>query len=287
MAAIFRREILSYFVTPSGYVFLGLFLLLSGILFSFGTILSGNSSFSGFLESIQFIFLFSTPVLTMRLMSEETRQKTDQLLFTSPIGFYELVLGKYFAALALFCLAFLAILSYSVVVLLYGDFRILETLSAALGFLLLGASFIAIGTFISSTTENQATSAVATFVVLLLFWIMEPLKSGLPQDVNAGIVFSASLALLLCYALFAATRSRIVTLLAVAVFAAAIALPAVLWPRIFSGLVASAFDWISLLKRQESFSGGLIRLDNIVYYLSFIFAFLFLSVRFVEKRRWS
>jgi ABC-2 type transport system permease protein len=287
MLAIFKKELRCYFVTPSGYIFLGLFLLLAGILFAFGTLLSGSSSFPAFLGSIRFVFLFATPVLTMRLMAEETRQRTDQLLYTSPIGLHEVVLGKFFAALALFAAALAVCLCYSIVIILYGDFQGWETASAALGFLLLGACFIAVGTFISTTTENQAVAAVGTFAVLLIFWIIEPIKSGLPQDLALGIIFAAALALLASYSLYAATKSLPAAAIAAAVLAAAIALGALLRPSFFYGLVTSTLDWFSLLKRQESFTMGLIKLDNVIYYLSFIFAFLFLSVRFVEKRRWA
>jgi ABC-2 type transport system permease protein len=286
MGAIFKRELRSYFLTPLGYVFLGLFLLIAGIFFAFGIVLSGSSRFSGFLGSIQFAFLFATPVLTMRLMSEETRQKTDQLLYTSPIALHEVVLGKFFAALTLFAIALVVCLSWSIVIILYGDFRAMETVAAALGFLLLGGAFIAVGTFISSTTENQATAAVGTFIVLLVFWIIEPMKSGLPQDVNAGIIFAAAIALLASYALWASTKSLLLLALALVGFALAIVLSAILASSVFYGLVARALDWFSLLKRQESFTVGLLKLDSVVYYLSFIFAFLFLSVRMVEKRRW-
>ncbi len=287
MLAIYKRELRSYFVTPTGYVFLGLFLLLSGIYFAFGTILSGSSRFANFLGSIQFIFLLATPVLTMRLMAEEMRQKTDQLLLTSPIGLHEIVLGKFLAALTLFAAAFLVCLSYSIVIILYGDFQAPETLSAALGFLLLGGCFIAVGTFISSTTENQAIAAVGTFAVLLIFWIMEPIKSSLPQDINAGIIFAAAIALLLVYALHASTKSLLYSAIAAMAFAAAITICAIFRSSFFYGLIASALEWFSLLKRQESFTMGLIKLDNVFYYLSFIFLFLFLSVRFIEKRRWA
>jgi ABC-2 type transport system permease protein len=286
MGAIYKRELRSYFVSPSGYVFLGLFLLIAGIFFAFGTILAGSSRFASFLGSIQFIFLFATPVLTMRLLSEESRQKTDQLLYTSPIGLHEIVIGKFLAALTLFAIALGICLCYSVVVALYGDLDVAEAAASALGFLLLGGCFIAVGLFVSSTTENQSVAAIGTFIVLLLFWIIEPIKSGLPQDRTAGIVFAAALALLLCYALYASTKSLLIAAASAILLAAAIAFAAILKSSAFYGLIAAVLDWFSLLKRQESFTMGLLKLDNVVYYLSFIFAFLFLSVRFVEKRRW-
>jgi ABC-2 type transport system permease protein len=286
MGAVFRREFKAYFTTPAGYVFLGLFLLISGIYFSFGSIVSRSSDFANYLNSIQFIFLVIVPILTMRLISEETKQKTDQLLFTSPVRIGDIVIGKFLAAYVLFLIAFAVVLLYSIVIVVYGDLQLGESVVAAVGFILIGGCFIAVGLLISSMTESQTVSAVSTFVVLLLFWILEPLKSGFPQDTTSGIVFASVLAAAITYAVYGATKSRLVLIIVAVAFAAAIALTAVFSIQAFNGLIATSLGWFSLLKRQESFNLGLIKLDDTVYYLSFIIAFLFLSVRFIEKRRW-
>jgi ABC-2 type transport system permease protein len=286
MGAIFKRELRSYFTSPSGYIFVGLFLLISGIYFSFGVILSRSSDFASFLDSVRFIFLVIVPILTMRLMSEETRQKTDQLLYTSPVSISDIVLGKFLAAFVLFLAAFAVILCYSIVIIVFGDFKVWESIGASLGFILIGGCFIAVGVFISTMTESQTVSAVATFAVLLLFWILEPLKSGLPQDQTSGIVFACILAALAVYALYTTTKSRLVAGISGAVLLVAIALTAIFAPTGYTGFIAGVIGWFSLLKRQQSFTLGLLKLDDTVYYVSFIFVFLFLSVRFIEKRRW-
>jgi ABC-2 type transport system permease protein len=164
--------------------------------------------------------------------------------------------------------------------------RILETLSATLGFLLLGACFISVGILISASTGSQSVAAVGTFAVLLVFWLLEPIKSALPQDAAAGIIFASVLACLLAYALYSTTKSMVLAATALAVLGSVLALCAILRSSLFQGLVVLVLGWFSLLRRQESFTLGLLKLDNIVYYLSFIFAFLFLSLRLLEKRRW-
>ena len=95
MLAVFRRELAAYFVSPIGFTFIGFFILLAGVFFAISNLLSGNPNYTGVLGSITFIFLFVVPILTMRLISEETRQKTDQLLITSPLGITGIVVGKY------------------------------------------------------------------------------------------------------------------------------------------------------------------------------------------------
>ena len=121
MFAIFKREIKAYFLTPIGYLYMGLFLLLTGIFFTFNNILSQNSQYVGFLGSMLFIYLFAVPLLTMRLFSEEKRQKTDQLLLTSPVSITGIVCGKYLAALAVYCGTLLVTVAYTVVIAVYGD----------------------------------------------------------------------------------------------------------------------------------------------------------------------
>ena len=95
MIAILKRELKSYFLTPIGYLYMGFFLLVAGVFFAFGNLFTRSSYFTSFLGGILFVYLFAIPLLTMRLFSEERRQKTDQLLLTSPISVVEIVLGKY------------------------------------------------------------------------------------------------------------------------------------------------------------------------------------------------
>ncbi|MGA2379106.1 MAG: ABC-2 transporter permease, partial [Spirochaetia bacterium] len=107
MLAVFRRELRAYFVSPIGFVFVGFFILIAGVFFAISNLLSGNPTFTGVLSSLTFIFLFLVPILTMRLISEETRQKTDQLLITSPLSITGIVLGKYLAAVGVFVITLL------------------------------------------------------------------------------------------------------------------------------------------------------------------------------------
>ena len=188
MLAIFKRELKAYFLTPIGYLYMGFFLLLTGIFFTFNNLFAQSSQFTGFLGSVLMIYLFAIPLLTMRLFAEEKRQKTDQLLLTSPVSITGIVCGKFLAAMAVFCgtLAFTAL--YAIVIAVYGDLEKWETLGSYIGFIFLGASYISVGIFISTVTENQLSAALVTFFALMLVWLIDPISQMVPSDTRSGII---------------------------------------------------------------------------------------------------
>ena len=212
MFAIFKRELSAYFLTPIGYLFMGLFLLLTGIFFTFNNLLSGRSQFAGFLGGILFIYLFAIPLLTMRLFSEEKRQKTDQLLLTSPVSISGIVCGKFLAAMAVYCGTLLLTAAYAVVIAVYGDLETWETVGSYIGFIFLGASYISIGLFISAGTENQLSAAVLSFFVLFFIWLLEPISRVAPSDTRSGIISALILLAALLAALTMSTMAKVSTL---------------------------------------------------------------------------
>ncbi|HUX22285.1 MAG TPA: ABC transporter permease subunit, partial [Spirochaetia bacterium] len=190
MIAILKRELKAYFLTPIGYIFMSLFLLVGGVLFAFGNLVSHSSQYSGFLGSILFMFLLATPILTMRLFTDEMRMKTDQLLLTSPVRITEVVIGKYLAALVVFTITLVITIFYAILISVYGDLDVWQTVGGYIGFFLIGCAFISIGLFVSATTENQVVAAIITFGALLLAYIMDAIQSGVPTDGTSGIIFA-------------------------------------------------------------------------------------------------
>ena len=193
MYAVFKREMKMYFTSPVGYIFMGFFLLLSGLFFAMFNLLQASPDYNGVLASITFIFLFAVPILTMRLMSEESRQKTDQLLLTSPLSLVGIVLGKYFAAVAVFGITLLVTCIYPIILSFFGTIPVWEIVGGYIGFLLLGAAFISIGLYVSSLTDNQVVSAIITFSALLFIWLLEWIQQGLPTGKVPGIIFACVL----------------------------------------------------------------------------------------------
>lgn len=236
MSAIYKREIRAYFSSPLGYTILTALAFFSGLFFVYAYT-AGYGDVSYIFSNMFTIIMFAVPILTMRLMSEERKQKTDQALLTAPVSLWGIVLGKFFAALTIYAAAFAPTLifqiifsfnisSYSVNWLLY--------FSVLLGVLLYGAALIAVGLFISSLTESQVVAAVLGIVASLLIGLMD---SFVAMIGNAAF--------------------------------------------------SSFMENLSFSARYETFANGIIDFSNIIFFVSVAGAFLFLTVRTLEKRRWA
>ena len=175
MFAVYKREFQSYFYSPIGYVFVGFFLLVGGFLFNIYNINAMDPRLTSLFSNLSFIFLLLVPILTMRMFTEERKQKTDQMLLTSPCPLYKIILGKYFAAVTVYIIALVITGVYPIILLIYGNPSVGEILCDYIGLFLLGCSFISIGTLVSALTENQVTAAVATFAVLLILYVWDSL----------------------------------------------------------------------------------------------------------------
>lgn len=287
MLAVLKKEFLSYYSSLTGYIFMGFFLFLSGLFFTMSNLGMSSPDYNSLMGSITFVFLLVVPILTMRLMAEETRQKTDQLLLTSPLSLTGIVLGKYFAAVLVFFLTLAVTFIYPIILSTMGTIAVAEIVGGYIGFFLLGAALISVGLFISSLTENQVIAAVVTFSALLLLWILDWISQGLPMDRNAGLVFAGILALTITLIVYFSTKNLYVSLSVL--FAGLIAIASLYFyrPSLFDGFIIRFLQWFSLLRRYQDFSLGILNVSPIVYYLTFSSAFVFLTVRMLEKRRWS
>ena len=288
MLAVFKRELRAYFTSSIGFIFMGFFLLLSGFFFAMTNLFPASPDYNAVLGSITFIFLIVVPILTMRLMPDDKRQRTDQLLFTSPTSLTGIVLGKYFAAVSVFVLTLLITCIYPIILSFFGNLATWEIVGGYIGFLLLGSAFISIGLFISTLTENQVIAAVITFSALLFMWILDWVTQGLPTDKTSGIIFAGIIALALGAFVYFNTRNIYVGVATTLVGAIIIVLTYFLADKyFFDGFIVRVFEWFSLLKRYEEFQIGILSLSPIVYYITFSAAFVFLTIRVLEKRRWS
>ncbi|MBQ8348039.1 MAG: ABC transporter permease subunit [Ruminococcus sp.] len=178
MGAIYRREMGAFFTSGLGYVFLTVFYAFSGYFFYTDVLSSKMTDTSPMFVSMFIIFIFLIPVLTMRLLSEEKKNKTDQGLLTAPISLWELVLGKFLAAFTLFVIAESIIFVYAIILKYLGDVVWQTLIGNYVAMLFLGAAFISIGLFVSSLTENQMTAAVVSFVVMLILYVYDDMFLG-------------------------------------------------------------------------------------------------------------
>ena len=248
MFAIYKKEMRSYFTNPIGYIFTGIFLVFSALLCCMTTILSGSYDTSTCFTVLVYALVVLIPLLTMRLFSEERKIRTEQLLLTAPVTITGMVLGKFFAALSLFlgCVGVSLvnlIPLYAIAAVERGNLDndtlnigpvTSEIVGCVIGVILIGAVFIAIGTFISSLCENQLAAAVITVAVIVGF---------------IGIGLFASF---------------------IDVYA-----------------IRLVLSWISITSRFSNFAAGVFDIGAVVYLLSMVFVFVFLTVRVYEKRRWS
>ena len=192
MSAIFKREFKAYFTSPIGWVFLGAFFVFSGIYFYVGVLLMQSTQVESVIISMFSIVMFLIPIITMRLFSEDKRQKTDQALLTAPVNLLPMIMGKLLAAFAIYALAFSVTFVYAIIISCYGEVSWSLYFSNLLGILLLGAAMIPIGGLISSLTENQVVSAIGSFLIMLVLSFVDTLATLVPYEWLQKVILGVS-----------------------------------------------------------------------------------------------
>lgn len=175
MGAIYRREIGAFFTSSIAYIFLAVFWIFTGYFFYATCLFPATTDMSNMFQSMFLICVFLIPILTMRLFSEEKKQKTEQGLLTAPVSLGGIVFGKYFAALTLYTIALLMPFLYALILSGFGVVEWGMVFANFLALLLLGAAFISIGTLVSALTENQIAAAFMSFVALMALFMVDML----------------------------------------------------------------------------------------------------------------
>lgn len=197
MTAIYKREMRSYFTSPVGYIFVAVFLAVSAFLFMEFTVQEGSdSSVSSYFSYILYVFIVIIPLITMKLISEERKLRTEQLLLTSPVSLFGIVFAKFLAAFTLFGGTFLlSSVIYFIPLKVYGTPNVSNYVCSVIAILLAGAAFIAIGVFISSLTENQFIAALGTIAAIILLLMISALNNYINSEfirtILSAISFSA------------------------------------------------------------------------------------------------
>ena len=249
--SILKREFNAYFTSPVAYVVIGIFMILSSLMFFFNVQWYYNASYSMFqnpynaqslnliedflrplFANLSVILLFIVPVITMRCFAEEKKSGTFELLLTYPVSDTSIILGKFAAAIMFFLVMMILTLFFPIYLMVVSDPEIGPILSSYLGFFLLGATFIAMGVFVSSTTENQIISALGAFGLNLILWIVgwvNPTTEGISNKV---------------------------------------------------------FQYLSIIEHFDPMTQGILNTKDIVYFLSMIFIFIFLTNRVLMSKKW-
>lgn len=235
MNAVFKREFKSFFTSPVGYVVIAAITFFAGLFFYILNIVGLSPDLSYVFSSLFPFILIILPLMTMRLFSEEKRQKTDQALLTSPVSLTGIVMGKYFAAMLVFAISLLLLIVFAMIIAFQVTPDWLVIIGNYLGMFLLGGLVISIGLLISSLTESQLIAAIGTLGISFMLILMDGLAA---QFSNLTIL-------------------------------------------------SSVINFLSVSQRYSTFTSGIIAYDNIIFFLSMQALFLFLTVRVLDRKRWS
>ena len=287
MTAVLKHELSGYFHSLTAYIFSAFLLAFVGIGAMLYNIQSAVANFEYVLSFVCLGFVIVIPILTMRVIAEEKKQKTDQLLYSLPIKTSEVVAGKYLALLLVFFSPLCIVCVYPLIFAQYGEVYLLTSYGSLFAFFLLGAALIAIGVFISSLTENQGFAAGITIPVILLNYY----SVSLAEHVTATAF--GSFAALCVFAVVIGVVIRFLTQNENLAYGISILLIIILGVAYFvdsakfEGLLPDIMTKLSLFERFYSFVNGVFDLTAIVYYVTVIIFFLFLSVQSLEKRRYN
>jgi ABC-2 type transport system permease protein len=220
-------------------------------------------------------------------MAEENKQKTDQLLLTSPVTATDIVMGKFLAVFTILFMVIAIISTYPLIMTRYGQVPFASSYASIVGFLLLGASYLAMGLFLSSLTESQVVAAVITFIVFFFTLFMDGLASSISTTNKTAFIFFTALILILCFILWIMMHNLTVSLGVGIIGEVILTYIYMNKPTLLDGAVVKMFGWLSATARFNNFYMGIFNLADIIYYLSITFIFLFLSTQVIKKKRWS
>ena len=287
MLAIFKREVRGYFTGMVGYVVVAVTLAFMGLYFTNQNLIYASPDFALVLYSCTIVMLFAVPALTMRSFAEDRRNKTDQLLLTSPVTIPAIVLGKFLAQLAVFAVPAAVACLLPLLLTQFGTVFLLPAYASILTYLLLGAACIAIGTWISALTENQIIAYLATFGVLLVCYLMNGIQTMFTSgNLLAFIVFSV---VLLVVSVLLGVLCKSVVLGSGVFCAGAVLLFALFQLRpawLLTGFNA-VLSALALFDPLTTVVSGMFSLSGVLYYLSVTGLFLFLTGQALERRRWN
>lgn len=290
MTAIYKRELKSYFSTFQAYLYLALFVSVTGLFFTAICINFGLNDFVNYALSnsyfLIFVYCIDLPILTMRLFAEEKKNRTDQLLLTAPVSAWEIVLGKFLASTTIFLTGILIITIFPIIIAFNGYLPITNTISGYIGIILFSLCMIAVGTFISSVVSEPILAVIISAVIGIFVLLYSNLVSLLPDGVIATAVFLGLIAIGIAVFLYIDTKKLGVAVIALILCGGLITALYFLNKEWFMYGLTNSLNWISLEKRFEEFLNGILNLSTIVYMLSFMALFLIAAVQVIERRRW-
>ena len=287
MIAVFKHELRSYFHSLTAYVFGAFLLAFMGLGAMLYNIQAAYSNFEYVLSFGSLVMVVIVPILTMRVLAEERRQKTDQLLYSLPITTLEIILGKYLAMLVLFLIPMGIISLYPLIFSQFGDVYLPTSYGSILAFFIMGSALIALGMFISSLTDNQGLAAGIGIAIILFNYYSVSLSEQVSSTAIGSVIATLVLILVLGAVIRYLTGNENLAFWCSIALIAVVAILFFLDSSAFEGMLPQLMAQLSLFDRFTTIVNGVFDLTAIVYYLSIIVFFLFLSVQSLEKRRYN
>lgn len=287
MTAVFRHEVRLLFSGLTAYVYGAFSLFFVAIYMMVYNLSSAYANFEYALSGASFAFIIMIPILTMRTISEERKQKTDQLLYSLPISATQIVLGKFLAVFLASLLPMCAVVFYPLVLKDYGSLYLPTAYGTMFGYVMTAAVLLSIGMFISSITESQAMAAGICFAAMLLNYYMVTVAEYAISSAYGSLIAIVVLEVILSLLIRHMTGNEV---LSQGLGIVSIIATTVLYfyrSEWFEGLFPTILENISVYERFYQFVDGIFDYTNVVYFVSVIIFFLFLTVQSLEKRRYN
>lgn len=287
MIAVWKHELSNYFHSLTAYIFSAFLLALVGLGAMLYNIQSAVANFEYVLSFVSLGFVVMIPIVTMRVVAEERKQKTDQLLYSLPLKTTHIILGKYLALLVVYLAPLLIISFYPLIFAQFGEVYLPTSFGSLFAFFMMGAALLAAGIFISSLTENTGFAAgIAISVILLNYYSVTLAEYVSSTSLGSAIAFAGIAAVLGFVVRYVTKHNRLAYGVAVALCLAVLGVYALDKSK-FEGLLPDIMTKLSLFERFYKFVNGVFDLTAIIYYITVIVFFLFLSVQSLEKRRYN
>lgn len=287
MIAVLKHELSSYFHSLTAYVFGAFLLVFVGIGAMLYNIQSAVSNFEYVLNFVSLVLAIIVPLLTMRVIAEERKQKTDQLLYSLPITTMDVVMGKFLALLVIYLIPLCIICVYPYIFSQFGDVYLLTSYGSLLAFFLMGSALMAVGMFISSLTENQGIAAGIGVAVILFNYFSVSLAEYVSSTALGSAIALIVVAFILAAIIQHLTGNENFGYGIGLTMVAAVCITYYVDSSIFEGLLPDIMKQLSLFERFSTFVYGVFDLSAVTYFLTVIVFFLFLTVQSLEKRRYN
>ena len=287
MRAIYKREVFSYFVTPIGYIYIGIFLALGSLIFGLSNLSGLSSDMSDFFSMMSYVWMLLTPVLVMRLIAGERKNLTDQLLMTAPVRAGDIVMGKYLALVTIYAIPIAVLATYPLIMSKFGTVAFGSAYTALLGFFLLGSANIAIGVFFSAITESQVIAAVLTFVFLFAFYMMNGISSFFSETAMSTCVTFGILIIALSLMIYSMIKNAVLSGAVCVIGEVALVIVYVVKSSVFEGGIQKVLEVFNLSSHFENFTNSIFDVTGVLYFLSVIAICIFLTMQTILKRRWN